>query len=223
MVNGLVVHGRSILDWGILDRLNWNDWGLVNNRGLVNNWSLVLGNNVLGLGLRRVDDLLFNRVVLNSFLDSFHWDVLSVGVVEHLGDIFGLVLNGIVVGHNSFPGNLDHLSNFIILQVWSLVRHVLNSGFSLDNRLGHLRGNHLLRNHLSCQHLRLVNLGLNNWCCQVGLLGNRSTVPNWGGKLLGVISWVNNLSGGNLSRDNCGHSILILNLNYKILIWLSIQ
>jgi len=49
--------------------------------------------------LRLIDNayLLFNGIVFNSFLYSFNWNVLSIGVIMDLRNIFSLIFDGIVV------------------------------------------------------------------------------------------------------------------------------
>jgi hypothetical protein len=79
-----------------------------------------------------MNNLTFDWVVLNSLLHSLNRHILSEYILVHLGYIFGLVLNSIVISDHTFTRNLDDLSHFFILDVGSLIwyvsiHHVKNS------------------------------------------------------------------------------------------------
>jgi len=137
---GNVGNGGVVLNWNVLELLNWdslnvlNDW-LLNN--LLDDWLL---NNLLDDWLLDnllldwlVDDLSFNSLVFNSFLDSFNWNVFSVSVLIDLGNIFSLVFDGVVVGNSSFSGNVFSSGNSFVFIFNSFERNIFNSGFSSDS------------------------------------------------------------------------------------------
>jgi hypothetical protein len=59
-------------------------------------------------------NLSFNGVVFNSLLDSLNWDVLCELFILNLGDVFSLILDGVVVGHVSFSRDLNSGADFLV-------------------------------------------------------------------------------------------------------------
>lgn len=66
----------------------------------------------------------FDWVIFYSFLDSLDWNVFSDDVLEDLGDVFCLILNGVIIGHETFMRYLNYLSHFFIFDVASLIWNV---------------------------------------------------------------------------------------------------
>lgn len=199
----------NVLDWlfNVLDSLNWLLDVLDRLNWLLNvlNWLLnVL--NLLNLLLNNwlVYDLLFYGLVFYSFDSLFLGNVLNVSFLVNLGDVLGLVFNGIVVSHflfsgnvlnsnnlvvfnnSSFSGNLFDSLNCFVLDFGSFVGNVLYSGLSLNYGLGNCLLNNLdwLLNYLNWLLNLLNDLG--------GCLGN---VLDWllnggGGLLPGLVGWL---------------------------------
>ena len=90
---------------------------------------LDLLNNFLSRG---VDDLSFDGLIFNSFLDSFLRNILNISVLVNLGDVFSLVFDSIVVGDSSFSGNILDSFDFFVFHNAFFVRDVFDSGFSSD-------------------------------------------------------------------------------------------
>lgn len=95
------------------------------------------------------------------------WDVLGLFFVGDLRDVFGLVLDWVVVGHVLLFGDLDLVGLGFVLDDGLLVLDVLDSGFALDGLRGRLSldglGLHVL--HLG----RNGHSGLDDWLRVGGL------------------------------------------------------
>lgn len=74
-----------------------------------------------------VDYLSFDWVVLNSVLEPFNWDVLSVLVLVDLGDVLSLIFDGVVIGVTAFTGDVLNVLLFFVFNVGSLIWHVFDS------------------------------------------------------------------------------------------------
>lgn len=98
--------------------------------------------------LRRVNNLSFNWIILNSFLHPINWDIFcdlilenlrnvfnsflysinclifSDSILKHLRNVFSLVLYCIVVSVLDFSGYFYYLSNFFVLHVWSFIWYI---------------------------------------------------------------------------------------------------
>lgn len=84
--------------------------------------------------------LSFDRVIFNSLLCSLYRNIFSVNILEHLRNILSLVFNSVIVSDDPFPRDLNHLTYFLIFNVWFFIRNIslvrfeflLNSAFTPD-------------------------------------------------------------------------------------------
>jgi len=112
-------HDLGLHDWGL------HDWGL-------HDWLL---DHLLLLGW--VDDLSFNGLVFDSFLDSLLWDVLGVdsflwdhvdeSVGVGVGNILGLMFDDLVFGDSFFMGNDLGSLDWFVFHVRGLIRDIFDS------------------------------------------------------------------------------------------------
>lgn len=78
---------------------------------------LLCNDGLLGGDRGGVLNLSFDWVVFDTFLVAVNWDVLGVLVLVHLGNVLGLVLDGVVIGVVSLVGDLDSLSDLFVFHV----------------------------------------------------------------------------------------------------------
>lgn len=131
---GLLLDIR-VLDWWLLhvldilrlllDILNGLYWGLLLHVLDLLNRLLDYALNDFGLGL--VHNLAFNCLVLNSFHYLFLGQILDVAVLVHLGHVFGLVLDGIVVCHLLLLCYIFGALDWFVFDLYLLVRYVFNA------------------------------------------------------------------------------------------------
>jgi hypothetical protein len=120
-----------------------------------------------------VDDLSFDWVVLNSLLVPVDWNVLGEFFLEYLGDVFSLVLDGVVVHDLPLFGDVLDVFLFFVLHDSSLIRDILDSGLAPDGLLLNLDGSlddllNLLDDLLNWLDVLLNWLDvLLNWCLDV--------------------------------------------------------
>ena len=135
-----------------------------------------------------MDNLSFDLLVFYSFFDSFLWDVFSIdsfnwGIVNisvsvNVWDIFGLVLNSLIVSLSSFVWNIFNSLDGFVFNVGSFIWDIFNSGFS--SYWGLLSNNG--------RYLSLWGYLLDNWSLDERL-------RNWS-LVIWLLSWVSD-SGSN--------------------------
>lgn len=146
----------------------------VNLRGgqLLSNGDLSKGGegNLLDLGgngnLRNVDlrdflsglvnNLLFDGLIFDSFLNSFGGNVFNVSVLIDLRNVFGLVFNGVVVGDLLFLGNVFNSLDSFVFNDGLFIGNVFNSGFTLYNFSLDLGRNETRSNSLGLEESTLL-------------------------------------------------------------------
>jgi hypothetical protein len=144
-----------------------------------------------------MNNLSFDLLIFNSFLDSFLWNIFNIFFLEDLWNIFGLIFNGVIVGNLGFLGYIFGSLDFFVFPNTLFIRNVFNSGFSLDGGLlDHGGRNYLL---LLLRLLYVLDLRL------TGLDGGLDGL--W---LLNILNW---------GLDWSLRNILILNWSLRILNW----
>jgi hypothetical protein len=150
-VRGLNVRGLNVGGLNnLLDRL-LNVGGLNNLLdGLLNVLDGLLNvldgglDNLLNLLDGLLDDLSFNSLVFNSFLNSFNGNVFSISVLVNLRNIFDLVFNGVVVGDLSFSGNVFNSFNSFVFEDGFFIGNVFDSALASNGCLLYLDGGNRL-------------------------------------------------------------------------------
>lgn len=150
LLNRVVSEGLVLVS-ELLTTNNGLGWENVNLRGgqLLSNGDLSKGGegNLLDLGgngnLRNVDlrdflsglvnNLLFDGLVFDSFLNSFGRNVFNVSVLIDLRNVFSLVFNGVVVGDLLFLGNVFNSLDSFVFNDGLFVGNVFDSRFTLDD------------------------------------------------------------------------------------------
>lgn len=82
---------------------------------------------------RLVNDLLFDGLVFDSFLDSFGGNVFNVSVLVDLRNVFSLVFDGVVVGDLLFLRNVFNSLDGFVFNDGLFVGDVFDSRFTLDD------------------------------------------------------------------------------------------
>jgi hypothetical protein len=109
-----------------------------------------------------VDNTSSDFLIVNFFLDVLLWNILYIGFISGLWDVFNLVLNSVVVCDSSLLRN--------ILNIFSFLRNIFNNGLFIRNlfelalcadALSH-RGLNWLLNILDLRLLNILDLRLLN-------------------------------------------------------------
>lgn len=80
-----------------------------------------------------VDNLLFNGLIFNSFLNSFGGNVFNISVLVNLRNVFSLIFNSVVIGDLLFLGDVfDSLDSFVFNDSL-FVRDIFDSRFTLND------------------------------------------------------------------------------------------
>jgi hypothetical protein len=141
---------------------------LLNNRllnNLLNNLLDLLDLLDLDLLDWRMHNFSFHSLVFCSLSDSLLWDIFNGSVLNHLGNVFGLMFNCIVVCYSRFARNdLCSLNGFVFNHGF-LIGSIFNAAFGLRLRglhVGNLGGldigNGRLNGHCGLNRLNIRNL-----------------------------------------------------------------
>jgi hypothetical protein len=79
-----------------------------------------------------VDNLSFNSLVFNSFLNSFLWDVFNVFFLIYMRDVFNLVFNWLIFNYFFFLWDIFSSLNSFIFQDIFFIWNIFNSRFTLN-------------------------------------------------------------------------------------------
>ena len=84
-----------------------------------------------------LDSLIFNSLLLSFLTDqfisfSFDWDLVDELISVSIGNIFGLVFNGLVVSESSLVWDSFSSLDWLVIDMSGLIRNVFDSGSSAN-------------------------------------------------------------------------------------------